>query len=82
MLAFLIIASFSVAFYLGLLFYFYRDGSKPRPSGGSVYKVQAAPVAELDPLPTTVYEGSSLRRQNAVTVLVRFVANSGRGRLK
>ena len=75
--AFLIITSLSLLFYLGLLFFLYRDGRKRRPSGGSVYKVQAGSVAELGPLPTIVYTRPCSRRQNAV----RFAVNSGRGRL-
>ena len=69
MLGFLIITSLSLAFYLGLLFFLYRDGRKRRPSGGSVYKVQAGSVAELPPLPTMVYRRPSSRRQNAVREL-------------
>ena len=79
---FLIIASLSLAFYLVLLVFLYRDGRKRRPSGGSVYKVQAGSVVELGPLPTMVYAGSSSRRRNAVRVLVRFAANSSHDRLK
>jgi len=82
MLAFLIITSLSLAFYLGLLVFLYRDGRKRRPSRGSVYKVQAGSVAELPPLPTMAYAGLSLRRQNAATVLVRFASNTGRTGLK
>ena len=69
MLAFLIITSLSLAFYLGLLVFLYRDGRKRRPSRGSVYKVQAGSVAELPPLPTMVYRRPSSRRQNAVREL-------------
>ena len=80
--AFLIIASLSVAFYLGLLVFLYRDGRKRRPSGGSVYKVQAGSVAELGPLSTMLYSGASPHRQIASRVLVRLEVNSGHGRLK
>ena len=77
--AFLIITSLSLAFYLGLLVFLYRDGRKRRPSGGSVYKVQAGSVAELGPLPAMVYVVPSRRQQNAPTVLVRFAVNPSRG---
>jgi hypothetical protein len=80
--AFLIIASLSLAFYLVLLVFLYRDGRKRRSGGGSVYKVQPGSVAELGPLPTMVYAGSSPRRRNAARVLVRFAANSSHDRLK
>ena len=82
MLAFLIITSLSLAFYLGLLVFLYRDGSKRRPSKGSVHKIQVGSVAELGPLPTMAFAGLSLRRQNAATVLVRFASNTGRTGLK
>jgi hypothetical protein len=81
MSAFLIITSLSLAFYLGLLVVLYYDGRKRRPSGESVYKLQAGSAAELGPLPKMVYAGSS-RQQGAAKVLVRFAVNSGRGRLK
>ena len=79
---FLMIASLSLAFYLGLLVFLYRDGRKRRPRGGSVYKVEARSVAELGPRPAMVYEGPSPRRQRAATVLVRFAGDTGYGRLK
>ena len=82
MLAFLIITSLSLAFYLGLLAFLYRDSRKRRSSGGSVYRVEAGSVAELGPFPAMVYAGPRPRRQNAATVLVRFVESSGRGKLK
>ena len=80
--AFLIIASLSLAFYLGLLVFLYRDGRKRRPRVGSVYKVEARSVAELGPLPAMVYAGPSPRRQSAATVLVRFAGDTGYVRLK
>ena len=80
---FLVITSLSVVFYLVLLVFLYRDGRKRRPSGGSVYKVQAgSSAAETGPLPAMVYAGPSPRRRNAATVRVRFRENPGRGRLK
>jgi len=82
MLAFLIITSLSLAFYLGLLVFLYRDGSKRPSSGGAVYKIETGSVAELGPLSTTVYAGFPSRRRNTATVLVRFAANSGRSKLK
>ena len=82
MLIFLIITSLSLAFYLCLLAFLYRDGRKRRPSGGSVYKVQAGSVTELGPLPAGLYGNPSPRRQNTATVLVRFAVNSGYGRRK
>ena len=82
MTVFLIIASLSLAFYLVLLVFLYRDGRKRRSGLGSVYKVPAGSVAELGPLPTMVYAGSSSLRRNVARVLVRFALNSGRGRLK
>jgi len=80
--AFLVITSLSLAFYLGLLAVLHRDGRKRRVSGGSAFKVRAGSVAELGPLPTTVYAAPSHRRQKAATVLVRLAVNSGRGKLK
>ena len=80
--AFLIITSLSLVFYLGLLVFLYRDGRKRRPSGRSVYKVQAGSSAEIGALPAMVYAGPSPRRRNAATVLVRFAEGTGRGRLK
>ena len=82
MLGFLIITSLSLAFYLGLLVFLYRDGRNRSPSGGSVYKVQPGSVTELGPLPAGVYGNLSPRRQNTATVLVRFAVNSGYGRKK
>jgi len=79
--AFLVITSLSLVFYLALLVFLYREGRKRRPSGGSVYKVQAGSAAE-SPLPAMVYAGPSPRRRNAATVLVRFAENSGRGSIK
>jgi hypothetical protein len=80
---FLVITSLSVVFYLALLVFLYRDGRKRRPSGGSVYKVQAGSAAETGPLPAMVYAGRpSPRRRNSATVLVRFRENKGRDRLK
>ena len=79
---FLIIAILSLAFYLVLLVFLYRDGRKRRSGKGSVYEVQAGSVAELGPLPTMVYAGSSSRRRNASRVLVRFAANSSNDRVK
>ena len=79
---FLIITSLSLLFYLGLLVFLYRDGRKRRSGKGSVYKIQAGSVAELSPLPTMVYAGSSSRRRDDATVVVRFLENIGRGRLK
>ena len=79
--AFLVITSLSLEFYLGLLVFLYRDGRKRRPSGGSVYKVEAGSVAEIGVLPAMLYAGPSPRRRNAATVLVRFRENTGRGRL-
>ena len=79
---FLIIASLSLAFYLVLLVFLYRDGRKRRSGKSSVYRVQAGSVAELGPLQTMVYAGSSTRRQNAAGVLVRFAVNSSHDRLK
>jgi len=81
MAGFLILTSFSLAFYLGLLVVLYRDGRKRHFSRRSVYKVHAASVAELGLLPA-VYAGPSPSRRNAATVLVRFAEDTGRGRLK
>jgi len=80
--AFLIIASLSLVFYLGLLAFLHRDGRKRRLSGDSVYKLQAGSVAELGQLPRMVYAAPSPRPRNAATVLVRFAANSGGRKLK
>ena len=80
--AFLIITSLSLAFYVGLLIFLYRDGRKRRSSRGSVYQVQARSVAELRPLPAMVYARPFPGRRNAATVLVRFAENTGRGSLK
>jgi hypothetical protein len=80
--AYLVIASLSVVFYLALLVFLYRDGRERRPSGGSVYKVQAGSAAKTGPLPAMVYAGPSPRRRNAATILVRFAENSGRGSIK
>jgi|SRR5215469_1919266 len=81
--AFLIITSLSLVFYLGLLVFLYRDGRKRRrPSGGSIYKVQAGSVAQIGALPAMVYAGPSPRRRDAAMVLVRFRENTGRGRLR
>ena len=82
MLAFLIITSLSLPFYLGLLVFLHRDGRKRRPSGGSVYKVQAGSVAQLGALPAIVYGAPSGRRQDTAAVLVRFAGESGRSRRK
>jgi hypothetical protein len=81
MRAFLIITTFSLAFYLGLLVFLYRDGLKRRYGAPSVYNVQARSVAELG-LPRAFDTVRSPRRQNAASVLVRFADNPGRGRLK
>ena len=48
MLAFLIITSLSLAFYLSLLILPYRDRRKRHASGGSVYKVQTAPPINIE----------------------------------
>jgi hypothetical protein len=82
MAAFLVITSLSLVFYLALLVFLYRDGRKRRPSGGSVYKVQAGSAAETGPLLAMVYAGPSPHRRNAARVLVRFAENSGRGSIK
>jgi hypothetical protein len=47
MLAFLIITSLSLAFYLGLLVVLHHDGRKPRFKAGPVRKVKLGTVAEL-----------------------------------
>jgi hypothetical protein len=80
--AFLIIASLSLVFYLGVLVFLYRDGRKRRLSGDSVYKVQARSVAELGQLSGMIYAAPPSRRRNTATVLVRFAANSGGRKLK
>jgi hypothetical protein len=80
--AFLVITSLSLVFYLALLVFLYRDGRKRRPSGGSVYKVQAGSAAETGPLLAMVYAGPSPHRRNAARVLVRFADNSSRGSIK
>ena len=80
--AFLVITSLSVVSYLAVLVFLYRDGRKRRPSGGSVYKVQAGSAGETGPLPAMVHAGPFPRRRNAAAVLVRFRENTGRGRLK
>jgi len=80
--AFLVITSSSLVFYLALLVFLYQDGRKRRPSGGSVYEVQAGSAGETGPFPAMVYAGPSPRRRNAATVLVRFADNSGRGSIK
>ena len=80
--AFLILTTFSLAFYLGLLVFLYRDGHKLRYRAPSVYKVQAASVGELGQPRALDYTVRFPRRQNAASVLVRFADNPGRGRLK
>ena len=80
--AFLIITSLSLVFYLALVAFLYRDGRKRRPSGASVYKVQARSAAEIGPLPAMVYAGPSPRRRNAAALVVRFAENPGQGSIK
>ena len=80
--AFLIITSLSLAFYVGLLIFLYRDGRKRRSSRGSVYQVQARSVAELRPLPAMVYARPFPGRRNGATVSLRFSENTGRGSLE
>jgi hypothetical protein len=82
MSVFLIITSLSLAFYLGLLAFLYRDSHKRRRVEGSVYRVQSGSVAELGPLPAVIYRGPSSHRQHAATVLVRFAKSSSYGKRK
>ena len=80
--AFLIITTFSLAFYIDLLVFLYREGHKRRHGAPSVYKVQAGSAAKLSLSRAFVYTVRPHRRQNAASVLVRFADNPARGRLK
>jgi hypothetical protein len=80
MIAFLIVTSSSLAFYLGLLAVLYRDSRKRRPATGHVYKVQAGSVAELGTVLTSDMTLLFPRRRQAIPVVVNFVENAGRVR--
>jgi hypothetical protein len=82
MIAFLIITSSSLAFYLGLLVVLYWDGRKRRSTTATAYKVRAGSVAELGRLVATGTTGAALRQYHATEISVRYAETRNRRRRK
>lgn len=72
MLAFLIITSLSLAFYLVLLAALYRDGRKRRSVAGSLRKVDLGTLVELGTVPAMNAAAMAARPHSSTNVLVRF----------
>jgi len=71
MLAFLIITSLSLAFYLVLLAALYRDGRKRRSVAGSLQQVDLEDFAEFGTMSAMNTAALPARQPNSTKVLVR-----------
>src|SRR5271157_1621318 len=82
MLAFLIITSLSLAFYLVLLAALYRDGRKRRSVAGSLQQADLADFAEFGGMSAMYTAGKSARQPNSTKVLVRLAKPARAGMLR
>jgi len=82
MLAFLIITSLSLAFYLVLLAALYRDGRKRRSVAGSLQQADLADFAEFGPMSARNTAALPTRQPNSTKVLVRLAKPMRAGMLK
>ena len=82
MLAFLIITSSSLAFYVVLLVALHRDSRKRRASAVPVTKIKLGTVAELGTAPAMASASLGVRRRKSTAVLVRFAETARREKLK
>ncbi|HVP53974.1 MAG TPA: hypothetical protein VMU45_03185 [Candidatus Eisenbacteria bacterium] len=82
MTAFLIIASSSLVFYVGLLVALHLDGRKRHAAAGPIRKLSLGTVAELGDVPPTAGASFAAHRRNSTAVLGRFADTTRRAKSK